>query len=60
MPDTEPAPEAAITTLCNRAEEHLAELNVMLAYVPDLDSRDGHLLVVQNLMTEIGALRGEL
>lgn len=60
MPDTSPSYEGPLNTLLDMADNHLGLLNVALAYVPDLDNRDDHLLVVQDLMDEIDALRGDL
>lgn len=60
MPDTEPAPEGPIGALCERAAEHLAELNVALAYVPDLPNREVHLQTVQDLAGAVAALRDDL
>lgn len=60
MPDTSPAPEGPIGALCGRADEHLAELNVALAYVPDLPNREDHLTTVQDLTDALTALQADL
>lgn len=60
MADTEPSPEGPISALCDRATERLAELNLALAYVPDLPNREDHLDVVQDLMDALAALQADL
>ena len=60
MPDTSPSPEGPIGAVVDRAEEYLAELNVGLAYVPDLPNRESHLVVVQDLISALDALRDDL
>lgn len=60
MPDVEPAPEGPIGAVIDRAEEYLAEVNVALAYVPDLPNRETHLLTVQETMSALDALRGDV
>ena len=60
MPNTEPAPGGPMGALCERADEHLSELNVALAYVPDLPSRETHLQTVQDLITALEALQADL
>lgn len=60
MADIEPAPEGPMGALIERADEHLAELNVALAYVPDLPNREAHLQTVQDLITALEALQADL
>lgn len=60
MADTEPSPEGPIGALIERADEHLAELNVALAYAPDLSNRETHLQSVQDLVDALAALQADL
>ena len=60
MPDLTPSPEGPIGTVVDRAEERLAELNVALAYTPDLPNLEAHLLTVQDLIAALNDLRNDL
>lgn len=60
MPDTAPDPSGPIASVIDRAQERLSELNVALAYSPDLPNLEGHLLVVQGLMSALDDLRSDL
>lgn len=60
MPDTAPDPGGPMGVLCDRAAEHLNELNVAIAYVPDLANRETHLQAVQDLADALTALQADL
>lgn len=60
MPDTSPSYEGALNALVDLSEGHLDLLNVALAYVPDLDNRNDHLLAVQDLIVALDDLRSDL
>ena len=60
MPDTTPSPAGPIGTAIDRAEERLAELNVALAYTPDLPNLSTHLTTVQDTIAALDALRTDL
>lgn len=60
MPDTTPAYKAALTGLLDRLDQHLDELNVAVAYVPDLANRAAHLTGVQDLADDLAALRTDV
>lgn len=60
MPDTTPDPTGPITSVIDRAQERLSELNVALAYSPGLPNLEDHLLAVQGLMAALDALRSDV
>lgn len=60
MPDITPDPTGPITSVIDRAQERLGELNVALAYSPGLPNLEEHLLVVQDLMSALDALRSDV
>lgn len=60
MPDETPDYRDTLLALIDRCVQHLGELNVLTAYVPDLSNRSTHLTSVQGALAALAALRADV